>query len=90
MKQVLFNEWHSLVRMGYVLLFIVVPLGISTFLGLQDAQMQQNRQLEAQRHIRKQWENMGPSNPHNVAHFGSYAFKPVNARLPWMKESTVP
>ncbi len=79
MKQVLFNEWHSLARRGYVLLFIVVPLGVSAFLGLQDAQMQQNRQLEAQRHIRKQWENMGPSNPHNVAHFGSYAFKPVNA-----------
>ena len=82
MKQVMYNEWQRLVRqgrIGYLLLSVALLLGAAAFLGLQDAQRQQAKQREAQQHVREQWENMGPYNPHGAAHFGSYAFKPVNA-----------
>ena len=32
----------------------------------------------AQTHVRSQWNEMEPSNPHRAAHFGSYAFKPTS------------
>ncbi len=42
------------------------------------------RQAEGMRraaaaHTRAQWDALGPYNPHNAAHFGSFAFKPVAA-----------
>ena len=32
----------------------------------------------AQSHVRSQWNEMVPSNPHRAAHFGTYAFKPTS------------
>ena len=44
--------------------------------------IQNNKQIQAQNaaqeHIREQWDEMEHSNPHNSAHFGTYAFKPVS------------
>ena len=39
---------------------------------------QKNLQETAQNKIRKQWENLSPMNPHGAAHYGSYAFKPLD------------
>lgn len=82
MKQVIYNEWRGLSRNGrfaYLALFVAALLGATAWLSVNEVEKQQSRQHEAQRHVREQWENMGPSNPHGAAHFGSYAFKPVNA-----------
>ena len=40
-----------------------------------DKKKQIKDQQEAKNHIRDQWDEMGPSNPHSAAHFGTYAFK---------------
>ena len=39
---------------------------------------QSESQKEAQEHVREQWEEKNHGNPHQSAHFGSYAFKPIN------------
>ncbi len=74
------NEWLGLWRnrtFRLVLFFFVLILIGTTYLGVLETQLQYQQAVDAQKHVREQWENMGPSNPHSAAHFGSYAFKPV-------------
>ena len=79
MKVIFYNEWRGFLRNKLFLFFIsffVILLFLVTFFGI----IQNNRQIasknDAHDHIRAQWDEMSPSNPHSAAHFGTYAFKP--------------
>ena len=78
MINIFLNEWKQLIRnklFVFLSLFFLISLCIVTFFGI----VQNNKQVEAQKiakeHIRSQWDEMEPSNPHGAAHFGTYAFK---------------
>ena len=46
--------------------------------GIVQNNNQKKIQLSAQEHVRNQWDNLKPMNPHRAAHYGSYVFKPVS------------
>ncbi len=80
MTSIYINEWKGFLRSRLFLVLTVVftiSLVLVTWLGV----IQNNEQIEAQtlaqKHVRAQWDEMEPSNPHRAAHFGSYAFKPT-------------
>ena len=78
MKNVLINELKGFFRSRLFILLSVIfifSLALSTYLGIIQNKKLKNSQKEAKEHIRKQWDEMGASNPHRAAHFGSYAFK---------------
>ena len=81
MMSIFMHEWRGYVRnhiVRSVSLFFIISLIFVSWLGI----VQSNKQIEAQQHahehIRAQWDEMEPSNPHHAAHFGSYAFKPIS------------
>jgi len=81
MKDICINEWKGYIRNRLIWVLSVLftlSLILVTWLGV----VQNNEQIEAQRHaqehVRAQWDEMEPSNPHRAAHFGSYAFKPTS------------
>ena len=39
---------------------------------------QSKAQAAAEKHIRAQWDNLEPMNPHRAAHYGVYVFKPIS------------
>ena len=47
-------------------------------MGVLQQENQKQSQSDAQKHVRKQWENLEAMNPHRAAHYGSFAFKPLN------------
>mgnify|MGYP006136287671 FL=1 len=78
MRIIFYNEWRGFLRNKLFLFFIsffLILLFLVTFFGI----IQNNKQIESQNdahsHIRAQWDEMNPSNPHSAAHFGTYAFK---------------
>lgn len=78
MKAILINEWKCFLRNRiflYLMVFFVLVLGLISYLGIVQNQSQIKAQQLAQKHIRAQWDEMDPTNPHGAAHFGSYAFK---------------
>ena len=79
--QMYFNEWKWFLR-NSLLRTLVMVFGVSltvvTWFGLSQSESQILAQEEAHHHIRAQWDEMEPSNPHSAAHFGSYAFKPMS------------
>lgn len=79
--QMYFNEWKWFVR-NSLLRTLTAVFGVSltvvTWFGLVQSEAQMHAQEEAHEHIRAQWDEMEPSNPHGAAHFGSYAFKPTS------------
>lgn len=80
MLAIIINEWKSFLRAKtflYLNLFLVTCLIAVTWLGVIQNQQQKKQQEAATKHIRQQWENLKPMNPHGAAHYGSYAFKPV-------------
>ena len=88
MKDIFFNEWKGLFRNRLITilsLLFVVSLASVTWLGVIQNQKQIETQQKAHKHIRAQWDEMEPTNPHGAAHFGSYAFKP-NTTLNSMDE----
>ncbi len=79
MKDIFINEWKGLFRNRlflYLTTFFIISIGVITWLGVVQNQKQTEAQNEAHKHIRAQWDEMKPTNPHGAAHFGSYAFKP--------------
>ena len=81
MKNILLNEWKELLRNSlfhYLSAFFIISVGVVTWLGIVQNQKQTAAQESAHKHIRSQWDEMKPSNPHGAAHFGSYAFKHTN------------
>lgn len=79
MKDIFFNEWKGLYRnrlfILLISLFIAVLITV-TWLGVIQNNKQKEAQENAHKHIREQWDDMKPVNPHSAAHYGSYAFKP--------------
>jgi ABC-2 type transport system permease protein len=76
---IFYNEWRGFLRNKLFLFFIsffVILLFIATFFGIAQNNKQIQSQNDAHSHIRAQWDEMNPSNPHSAAHFGTYAFKP--------------
>ena len=76
-----FNEWKRFLR-NSLLRVLTAVFGVSlvvvTWFGIIQSQSQMDAQEVAHEHIRAQWDEMEPSNPHSAAHFGSYAFKPTS------------
>ena len=80
MKTILFNEWRGFFRNKLFLIIVLFFLGsllLTTILSISQSRKQIHAQEEAKLHIRKQWDDMDPTNPHRAAHFGSYVFKPI-------------
>ena len=78
MINILVNEWKGFFRnklFVFLSLFFLISLCVVTFFGIIQNEKQLEEQKIAQEHIRLQWDQMEPSNPHSAAHFGSYAFK---------------
>ena len=81
MIDIIINEWKSLVRNRlfiYSTIFFVLSLSLVSWMGILQQENQQQSQSDAQKHVRKQWENLEAMNPHRAAHYGSFAFKPLN------------
>ena len=81
MKHILINEWKGFLRnrVFMILIFIFIfSLLLTTYLGIVQNNKQIQAQKEAQEHISEQWDEMDHGNPHQSAHFGSYAFKPTS------------
>ena len=81
MINIIFNEWKKFVRdrlFIFSTVFFLFCLAIVVLLGIIQNKNQQLHQIKAQKHIRQQWENLEAMNPHRAAHYGSYAFKPMN------------
>ena len=81
MIDIIINEWKRFLRdrlFIYSTVFFVFSLFIVVFLGTLQNTKQQIYQDQAQKHVRKQWESLEAMNPHSAAHYGSYAFKPMN------------
>lgn len=70
--QMYLNEWKWFLR-NSLLRTLAVIFGVSlivvTWFGLIQSQMQLDAQEEAHEHIRAQWDEMEPSNPHSAPHF---------------------
>lgn len=74
------TEWIGLVRSPrwrLLLLGMAVLLVVTGTIGHVEHRRDRQQRTEAAREVRRQWDNMGPSNPHGAAHFGTYAFKPA-------------
>lgn len=81
MFQIIKNEFRYLGRTRWLLsisLGFVAVLLLSVFLGNYQTQIQTDNYQTAQKHLRKQWENIKEMNPHGAAHYGTYVFKPAN------------
>jgi len=81
MINILINEWKQFLKnklFVFLSLFFLISLSIVTFFGIVQNEKQVEAQKIAQEHIRSQWDEMEPSNPHSAAHFGSYAFKSIS------------
>ena len=81
MISIILTEWKIFLRnklFTYSTIFFVFSLLIVVILGTVQNKNQQIYRTKAQDHIRMQWENLDEMNPHRAAHYGSYAFKPLN------------
>ena len=78
---IILNEWKILFRnrsIVYVsLIFILSIISLAWMSNLQ-SENQSKAQAAAEKHIRSQWDNLEPMNPHRAAHYGVYVFKPIS------------
>ena len=81
MISIILNDWKIFLRNKlflYTTIFFVLALLMVVILGTIQNNNQQLYRAKAEEHIRSQWENLEAMNPHRAAHYGSYAFKPLN------------
>ena len=81
MINIILNEWKILFRnqtIIYITIVFVLSLIFIVWIGVLQNNNQKNLQLSAQKHVRNQWDNLKPMNPHRAAHYGSYVFKPIS------------
>ena len=81
MINIILNEWKIFSRdrvFVYSTIFFVLSLSLVVWMGIIQNKGQQQLQIKAQNHVRQQWENLEAMNPHRAAHYGSFAFKPMN------------
>ena len=82
MKNIILNEWKKKYRSTtffYLNVFFILSLLIVVYLGIIQNNNQEKYRKIVQEEVRDQWNNLEPMNPHSAAHYGSYAFKPMNA-----------
>lgn len=81
MIRIIINEWKGWWRTGqfrWLILFFALVLILVSYFGVEDTKIRTRMVDASKAQVRDQWENMGPSNPHGAAHYGSYAFKPLS------------
>ena len=81
MVNIILNEWKFLFRnraIVYMTIVFTLSLVAIVWTGIIQNNNQKKNQLSAQKHVRNQWDNLKPMNPHRAAHYGSYVFKPVS------------
>ena len=81
MVNIILNEWKFLFRnraIVYMTIVFTLSLVAIVWTGVIQNNNQKKNQLSAQKHVRNQWDNLKPMNPHRAAHYGSYVFKPVS------------
>jgi len=81
MLTIILNEWKILFRnraIVYITILFIMSLVSVVWMGVIQNNNQKGIQQSAQKHIRSQWDNLKPMNPHRAAHYGSYAFKPIS------------
>ncbi|MFC4213394.1 DUF3526 domain-containing protein [Pedobacter lithocola] len=73
-----YKEWH-LNKLLYVFIGSIACLWIfCLFTGLNEYKAVAKTRQIAQHNDREQWLNQGDKHPHIAAHFGNFAFKPIN------------
>lgn len=78
------NELLRLMRDRVLLalaLLLLTLLSVSVLTGHQFVEQLSASQAEAEFISRLQWEQQGAKNPHSAAHYGTFAFKPVNVLM---------
>ena len=77
------TSWGRDRRLLAILCAVVLVLAGATVWATAADIAQNEAQLEAAHAAREQWEGQGAANPHNMAHFGDFAFRPTGplARL---------
>ena len=81
MISIILNEWKILVRnrsIVYVSLVFMLSIISVVWMGNLQSKNQSQAQIAAEKHIRAQWDNLEPMNPHRAAHYGVYVFKPIS------------
>tara|TARA_X000001036_G_scaffold68470_1_gene59500 strand:+ start:4373 stop:5776 length:1404 start_codon:yes stop_codon:yes gene_type:complete len=81
MVNIIINEWKILLRnraIMYITTVFVLSLIAIVWISIFQNNNQKDIQLSAEKHIRNQWDNLKPMNPHRAAHYGSYVFKPIS------------
>ena len=78
---IILNEWKILFRnrsIVYVSLIFVLSIISLAWMSNLQSKNQSKAQAAAEKHIRSQWDNLEPMNPHRAAHYGVYVFKPIS------------
>jgi len=81
MINIILNEWKRLLRNRMFIdltIFFTLSLVIVVSFSVNQNLNQEEYRSKAQKHVRNQWDNLEAMNPHRAAHYGSYAFKPIN------------
>ena len=81
MITIILNEWKILVRnrsIVYVSLIFILSIISLAWMSNVQSENQRKAQAAAEKHIRSQWDNLEPMNPHRAAHYGVYVFKPIS------------
>ena len=72
MNDIIINEWKNLIRdrlFSYSTIFFVLSLSLVVWMGVLQQENQKQSQSDAQKHVRKQWENL----PINSGSFWEWA-----------------
>ena len=81
MINIILNEWKILFRnrsIVYVSLIFTLSIISLAWMSNLQSENQSKTQAAAEKHIRSQWDNLEPMNPHRAAHYGVYVFKPIS------------
>ena len=81
MIDIIINEWTKFLRNSvfvYLNVFFIFSLIFVVYLGILQNNSQETNRKIVEDEVREQWDNLEPMNPHSAAHYGSYAFKPMN------------
>ncbi|MEM6818621.1 MAG: DUF3526 domain-containing protein [Pseudomonadota bacterium] len=71
------TNWRRDRRLGALLFVVVVALIAVTAWAVNVDFVQREAQMAASESARTQWEGQGDANPHGMAHFGDFAFRPA-------------
>ena len=72
MINIILNEWKMLVRNRvfiYLTIFFVLSLSLVVWMGIIQNSTQQEYRIKAQKHVRKQWDNLEAMNPNREANY---------------------